>query len=355
MFNNKRPSGRRTAKNLMGIGLSVVLSASLVSCSGASASSDGSGGEGGAQAASTINYVGVVALPMPEAAAQTQGFFEAQGVDVTEKELTAGTNAMSAMVGGSTDFAAGGDTRLVQSAAQGLPVVAVALQQTGYPSYLVVPHDDAATEGFEDLVGKKIGIEIGSSQYAGIVRYLEAVGLSPDDYEWVNLAKTAAVAAVESKSVDAAVFTALYAKGTEVEGIGRIVTTPQEFSAESGARWPFMLVTSQKMIDERPDDVQKFVNAYTCAKRFLVDNPEEARDLLQEQLPEYDPEIIDTMINDTSWEDGKIGDDLVADIREQAEALVSTGSLDAVPDLDGYIDNSFVEKALTITCDAPAS
>lgn len=350
MLKNKH--SRRTAKSMTGIGLGVALAASLAGCSSGSASTAEGGGE---DSVTEINYVGVVGLPMPESAAETQSFFEAQGLEVTQKELTAGTNAMSAMVGGSTDFAVGGDTRLIQSAAQELPIVAIALQQTGYPSYLVVPDGDDSTAGFEDLVGKKIGIEVGSSQHAGIVRYLRDEGLDPDDFEWVNLAKTAAVAALESNSVDAAVFTALYAKSTEIEGIGRTVITPQQFTEASGVRWPFMLMTSQRMIDERPEDVQKFVNGWTCAKKFLVDNPEDAETLMQEQLPEYDPEIITAMINDTNWEDGAIGDDLVEDMQAQGEALIEMGSLDAVPDLEGYIDNSFVEEALTVNCETPAS
>ena len=344
MFHHSRSSRRAALKRAARTTLALSVVLGIAACS-----STASGASSNTGKVANVTYVGVVGLPMPESAAQTEGFFAKAGVKVTEKTLVAGTNAMAAMVGGSTDFAVGGDTRLVQSAAQGLPIVAVGLQQTDFPSYLVVPAADHTTKSFADLKGKKIAIEVGSSQQAGVVRYLEAVGLSPDSFDWVNLAKDAAVAAVASKSVAAAVFTDEFEYAAVSKKIARVILTPKQFSAKSGAQWPFMLMTTKKLIAQHPDVVQKFVDGWTCAKEYLVKNPAKARSLMRAQFKNYDPQLVTNLMSNTSWTQQTINKSLVTDIKAQGKALITLGALKSVPSLNGYIDNSFVEKAIQ-TC-----
>jgi NitT/TauT family transport system substrate-binding protein len=307
---------------------------------------DGSGTPG----RPVVTYIDNKALPMPAAAAVAKDFFTKANVTVQMKELETGTAAMSAMIGGSADFVIASDSRLLQSAAQNLPVVAIGLAQTGYPSYLAVPASDHATTGFADLKGKKIGTTVGSAQYLGLIRYLQAEKLDPKSFEFVNIPDSDEAAALGSGSVSAAVFPNPYAVGAEAKGISRRILTPDQLAAPTGVTFPYLLLTTQQYIDKNADAVQRFVNGWTCAKQYLDANPAEAKDLTAKELPDYDSSVISATLANTSWKQQVIDTTVQADISANSKLLVELGTLESMPDLTKHINNTFVNNALQSGC-----
>jgi NitT/TauT family transport system substrate-binding protein len=314
------------------------------------ACSSGGGSTGGDSGPADVTYINNNGIPMPASAAATNGFFTRAGLNVTMKSLPTGTDSIGGMIGGSADFVLAGDTRLVQAASQNLPIEAVGLAQTGYPSYLMVPAKDTTTKGFADLVGKKISVEVGSSQQAGLVRYLQAIGLDPHSFQFVNVKNADSPTALSSGAVDAAVFPDPYAHASVFAGLTRAVVTPQEMTAKAGVQWPFLLVTTKAYAQAHPATVQKFVDAWVCTKNFLQSNPDQATTLMTAALKSYDPRVVETLEQVTNWKPQVIDQALVTDIQAQAKALIDLGTLKSVPDLNGYIDNSFVEKAMQTGC-----
>lgn len=340
----RRSKARRRAIPATALLSSIFLLVSACSSGGTAASSN---------AKKTVNFVNTASIVQPGSVAETNGFFSQAGLNVEFKTLATGTEGISAMLGGSADFVLGGDTRLVAAADKGLPVVAVGLAVTGYPSYLVVPASDTQTKSIADLQGKKIAVEVGSSQHAGFIRYLQALGLSPDSFKFVNLKNAAQPAALASNSVDAAVFVDPFVHGVVDKGIGRIVTTPEEISAKGGSKWPFMLITTKKYIENNKSTVQKFVDAWTCAKEYLVNNPKQALQLTTKALSDYDPKVVPYILKVFSFKTQRIDDSLQSDIKKQGQALVDLGVIKKVPDLTGYFDNSFVDNAVKSGCKKP--
>jgi len=297
-----------------------------------------------------VRFIDNKALPMPAAAAVAKGFFAKTNVTVQMKELETGTSAMSAMIGGSADFVIAADSRLLQASAQGLPIVAIGIAQTGYPSYLAVPAGDHATKSFADLAGKKIGTTVGSAQYVGLIRYLQAENIDPKSFQFVDVPDSNEAAALGSGSVSAAVFPNPYAVGAEVKGISRNVITPDKIAAPTGVTFPYLLLTTQQFIDRQPDAVQRFVNSWTCAKQYLVANTTEAKGLLEKELHGYDSTVIAGILANTSWKQQVIDASVQADIAADGKVLVELGVIKSMPDLTKHINNTFVSKALESGC-----
>jgi len=297
-----------------------------------------------------VRYIDNKALPMPAAAAVAKGFFAKTNVTVQMKELETGTSAMTAMIGGSADLVIAADGRLLQAWAQGLPIVAIGIAQTGYPSYLAVPAGDHATKSFADLFGKKIGTTVGSGQYTGLIRYLQAENIDPKSFQFVDIPDSNEAAALGSGSVSAAVFPNPYAVGAEVQGISRNVITPDKIAAPTGVTFPYLLLTTQQFIDKNPDAVQRFVNSWACAKRYLDTNTTEAKSLLEKELPGYDSKVITEILANTSWKQQVIDTAVQADIAADGNVLVELGLIKSMPDLTKHINNTFANKALEYVC-----
>jgi len=344
-----RPGAGRNRLLLVAAGTALALAAGC-SSGGDSSPAAAVGSAGTAGGGTPVTFINNNGIPMPASAAQTEGLFSKQGLAVQMKSLPTGTDSISGMIGGSADFVLAGDTRLIQAASQDLPIVAVALAQTGYPSYLAVPASDHTTKGFADLVGKKISVEVGSSQHAGLVRYLQAIGLDPKSFQFVNIKNADSPTALAGGSVAGAVFPDPYAHASQLKGVSRLVITPQEMVAKSGVQWPFMLITTKKYAKDHADTVQKFVNAWTCAKKDLVADPARAATLTTAALKSYDPRVIPDLLATTFWKQQVIDPPLLADIEQQGKALIELGTLKALPDLNGYVDNSFVNRALQENC-----
>jgi len=340
---------QRTIATAVALGAATLLVVSACSSGGGTGSSSG-GGTGSPGSNTTVSFVNTKSVAQPGYITQNNGFFAKQGLDVKFTDLPTGTESIAAMIGGSTDFVLGGDTRLVQAAAKKLPVVAVGLAVTGYPSYLVVPASDKTTKSIDDLKGKKIAVEVGSSQDMGFVRYLQAAGLSPDMFQFVNLQNAAQPAALSSGSVAGAVFIDPFVHGVVDKGIGRIVLTPAQIAAKSGSQWPYMLLTTKQYAQKNADTVQKFVNAWTCAKEYMVKNPDQALTSTTKAFSDYDPKVVPYILDVFSYKTQEINASIQDDIKKQAQALVDTGTLKTIPDMTGYVDNSFVDKAIQTGC-----
>jgi NitT/TauT family transport system substrate-binding protein len=113
--------------------------------------------------------------------------------------------------------------------------------------------------------------------------------------------------------------------------------------------------TSEKMIAEKPDLVQRFVKAYTQAFQFVIENPKEAVDITVKANPEYkgkeeallkqiDADIKSTFFSDYSKSNG-IGAISAAQWKETAQVLQEQGVLPANFNSSVGFNSSFVEKS----------
>ena len=155
---------------------------------------------------------------------------------------------------------------------------------------------------------------------------LESVGLSAAGVEIVNLETGGAAAAFASGQLDAVgVFAPFTTQALIREGSHTLFT-----SALFPGAIPDHLVLSREIVDSRPEDVQKIIEAWFKTLEYIEANPAEAVAITAAQ-------------NLTAFE---AGDDftslqLVAD--QIVPFLIDAEFIETEPDLSGLFDPSFVE------------
>lgn len=107
------------------------------------------------------------------------------------------------------------------------------------------------------------------------------------------------------------------------------------------------ITTSKKVIDEKPETVQKFINAITKAEKFAHQYPDSAAFYMSKLYPDVDKEIVFQAINrmvdsNTLPPNAVISSEAW---RESVELRYRMGDLKSMENIEGVLDMSFAEKA----------
>ena len=279
--------------------------------------------------------------------AEQEGLFEENGVDVELIWFDGYLESMEAFVAGQLD----GNTQTLNDtisfaadAVNGEVVVLVNDNSAGNDKIIVTEE----IQTIDDLVGKQVALEEGVVDDFLLTLALEDAGLSREDVEIVNLETGAAAAAFATGSVDGVgAFPPFWLTALERENSHELLSS----EAFPGAI-PDLLVVSQTLIDERPDDVQALVNTWFDILAFIEENPERADELLAERagvsLEEFElfREGTRMFTLDENLEAFGEGDSMVNmpyAAAEMTDFMVSVGFIPAGPDLSTIFNDSFVK------------
>jgi NitT/TauT family transport system substrate-binding protein len=222
--------------------------------------------------------------------AKEKGYFTKEGIDVTAIQRGTGSpNAMRFVGGGNSDFGFGDLPTLVVARSQGVPVVTLAAVNQHSPLGMLAVASKHKLTKPADLKGLNIGVQPSGSTYVFLKAFLAANGMSLDDVKqstvtppYENYLLLGRVDAIPGY-IDA-----------EVPELEAKAGGPGSLSIMQGSDFGYVvygsgLFTSEKMIAEKSDVVQRFVNAYMMAFADVVKNPEEAADIIIKANPEYGP------------------------------------------------------------------
>lgn len=222
--------------------------------------------------------------------AKEKGYFEKQGIEITAIQKGTGSpNAMRLVGNGNAEFGFGDLPTLAVARSQDVPVVTlVAVNQHSPLSMLALANKHKLTKP-QDLKGLNLGVQPSGSTYIFLKAFLAANGMTMDDIKqstvtppYENYLLLGRVDAVPGY-VDA-----------EVPELEAKAGGPGSLSIMQGSDFGYVvygsgLFTSEKMIAEKSDLVQRFVNAYMQAFADVIKNPAEAADIIIKANPEYAP------------------------------------------------------------------
>lgn len=222
--------------------------------------------------------------------AKKKGYFEKQGIDVTAIQRGTGSpNAMRLVGNGNSDFGFGDLPTLAVARSQDVPVVALAAVNQHSPLGMLALSSKHKLTKPQDLKGLNIGVQPSGSTYVFLKAFLAANKMSLDDIKqstvnppYENYLLLGRVDAVPGY-IDA-----------EVPELEAKAGGPGSLSIMQGSDFGYAvygsgLFTSEKMIAEKSDLVQRFVNAYMQAFADVIKSPAEAADIIIEANPEYGP------------------------------------------------------------------
>ncbi len=209
--------------------------------------------------------------------AVSQGYFDKENLQpsivFTDSTLEqADSDVLAQVLAGNGQFGLVGADRILQARQQGQPLVAVASIYQRDPTAILALKNKNITKP-EDLLGKKVLVWT----YETIFRLFAAtIDLDISQITLVSPPE-GSIAAGTTMFVTGQV-DAMIANGTDaiVQLSGAGIDVDTIFLNEYGvANYPNVIFTTEAMIREQPDVVQRFVNAFVRGMQYAVRNPEE--------------------------------------------------------------------------------
>ena len=283
----------------------------------------------------------------PWAVAEAEGLFEANGANVELKWFDSYLASMEALAAGQLDANCQtlNDTiSFAADAVNGEVVVLVNDNSAGNDKIIV----SAEINSIEDLLGKKVAVEEGVVDDFLLALALKDAGYSRDDVEIVPLETGAAAAAFAAGQVDATgVFPPYWLTALKREGSKELLTS----EAYPGAI-PDLLVASQKLINERPEQVQALVDTWFATLKFMEENPDRANEIIADRagvtveelkLFEAGTRIFTLEENLEAFSPGNSMKHMPYAAKIMADFMISVDFIPAAPDLESLFDDRFVK------------
>lgn len=263
--------------------------------------------------------------------------------------LRTGVEVAEALVGGSVDVGSIGETPLTSLLAQTKDVVVIGTAVSTDGSYAkVIVRKDSPLQTLEDLKGKKIATKIGSGSYRALSDFCAQRGCTINDFEILNTAPAAILAAVESGSVDAGIWFAPTTSIAVAKGFGRIM---MDFKGanQGQASW----VANRKYAEENPDMVARFLAATIEAQDILVNDHDRAAQLLAQGLQkrgrDLSAEVLKMGLGDFDYSPGVFADRKVSILSGVFDTMKKAGKIRVdKPDFAAALQPQHFEEALKI-------
>jgi NitT/TauT family transport system substrate-binding protein len=202
-----------------------------------------------------------------------EGFFQEQGLDVKLVAARGSLDALKQVAAGNGDFAHTGFDQLLIGRAQGMLTRMVVGVDAKNIFALIVREDSGITKP-EQLAGREIAVtNTGGSIYATVVGILDAVGVGLDKVTFRSAGDAAPGLLVQKRVAGIGTLIGNFDLRIQQEGV-----PVRYFLSEDYA--PYILgdgfAATETLIAERPEVVQRFVNAIVRGLIVAVADPDKA-------------------------------------------------------------------------------
>jgi len=216
-----------------------------------------------------------------------KGIFAEQGIDITISRGYGSGDTVTKLAANAFDFGVADIAAVMTARArQNVPVKAIAVVYNQSPHSLFVLKS-SGIDDFKGLEGKRIGITPGNSHKFYFPEVANRAGTDATKISWVNMDGAAMATQLIAKNLDAAPFYSIhhyYQNKAAAKAGEEIVVLP---FVEAGFRiFSASIVTSDKMIAEKPDLVQRFLTAIRNSFEWANENSQEACELHIKRIPE---------------------------------------------------------------------
>ncbi|MEI8406146.1 MULTISPECIES: ABC transporter substrate-binding protein [unclassified Kribbella] len=274
---------RRSAVALM-----AVLGLALVSACNNSGN-EGQGQDSGLQKVSYLTSFNTFGREAYAYVALEKGYFKDAGFDVTINPGSGTVDVMKLVAGGQADYGIGDFTATVITLGkQKLPITTVGMIHQRSMAAIVALEGGKISKP-QDLVGKRIGDQPGSTNTVMFPVYAKAVGIDPESVTFVPSPPPALPQLLASGKVD---------------GIGQfVVGVPlvEKAAKKKAIVLPYRdklpdlygnaIITRSDLAKEHPDQVKKFTSALLKGLQDTYDDPAGAAAILKKYVPQTDLEV----------------------------------------------------------------
>lgn len=214
-----------------------------------------------------------------------KGYFREAGLELT-LDYGMETDLLQRLGAGDIDYAVASGDQVALARASGLPVRYVANWYRRFP-VCVVSMADAGIDNPADLAGKTVGVPVlAGASYIGWLAFAEEVGLDANAVDLQAIGYTQAASLIEGR-VDAAVCYAVN-EPVQLRAAGEQINA--FYLDEYTALVSNGLITSDRAIADRPEQVRALVGAFIEGLEYTIAQPDEAFEIVRKVIPEMDDE-----------------------------------------------------------------
>ena len=261
-----------------------------------------------------------------------QGYFAAEGVAVRVVECGGGPLCMQPLFDREVQMTAVSELPVVFNSFQRSDYAIVATLATSTGNIKLIGRKSAGVTGPQQLVGKRIGVIVGSSSHYFLDAYLLFYGIDPKQVQIVGLRAEQMTSAVERRQIDA-----LAAYGRHVAAVAKALGTdavtlgdPRIYTDSHN------LIVDRRTLAEHEDDIVRVLRALQRAQRFIAEQPQRAKEIMCASA-RLDPAFVDAVFPSFSYR-LSLDQSLVSTMESEARWALREGHVHADQRMPNYLD-----------------
>ena len=187
------------------------------------------------------------------------------------KEFPAGPQMLEALAVGAIDFGAVGNTPPIFAQAAGKDLSYVGYELVPANSQALLIPKGSAIQSIQDLKGKRIAVQKGSSAHELLAKILQKAGLSWQDIQPIWLPPADARAAFDKQSVDAWAIWEPYLSAAEQDAHAQVLIDGTAFPKTYS-----FYIGNPKFIAAHPQATSQFLHGLNQADQWVLNNQPQA-------------------------------------------------------------------------------
>jgi sulfonate transport system substrate-binding protein len=257
--------------------------------------------------------------------------FEKDNISVKWHEITSGPKQTEALASGDLQFLhALGGTSAILAAANGVDLKIIGIYSRAPKAFMIISNDPNIKTP-KDLKGKKVAGPKGTILHQLLVGALEKNGLESKDVNFINMGLSEAFAALNNKSIDAALLAGPLAlkaikSGSNVVADGEGIVDGTIVTAVSG-----------DFLKNHSDIVKTFLSTHEETLKFMKENEDEALKIASKEVGLTTEETNEMY----KWYDfdSEIKDSDIEDLEKTQDFMIKSGLQDKKIDINSIIYN----------------
>lgn len=205
--------------------------------------------------------------------AKQQKLFEQQFPDakIEWREFPAGPQLLEALSVGAVDFGFVGNTPPIFAQAANKPLSYVGYQSVAAASLALVVHQAGQIKTIQDLKGKRIALQKGSSAHELLAKVLKKANLSWQDIQPIWLPPADARAAFDKQAIDAWVIWDPFLTTAEAQGHAQVLINSTAFPTTYD-----FYIGNPEFLKQHSQVAQKLIQGVNQSDQWVIQHPDQA-------------------------------------------------------------------------------
>jgi NitT/TauT family transport system substrate-binding protein len=278
-----------------------------------------------------------------------RNFFREQGIELELREGKGSALTAQTVAAGTDDFGVDIDSgTFLGLAAKGLPARAV-LSNVGKNPNVILSPAAKPLKVPADLIGKQIAISGGGGSATLLPVLFQRNGVDAAKVKLINMQPNPLLTSLLTGQVDGVATNIVVKASMEAKGLSVHALMYADFGVVTPGMY---LITSNALLNSKPDLVQRFVTAAQKSMVATVENPQAASEAFRHVYPTYDPKgalaeslLFIDIFQSEATRGQPLGTVSLDDAQAGAGVLIAAGVMPAGVDVTRFITNDFVAAA----------